>query len=197
MRPILTALALTAALSTSAFAQNKMDNDDISAMKQLAQADLSEIAAGKTAAEKAQSPDVKKFGQKMVDDHTKMLADLRALAKKKSVALPQDADVKDMAQMKLMERKSGAEETGNGNTGVANQDGRGAFLPQVRPVHFHANGKHKKANTHLAQEAQGVERCRGEDKLKCIGREPPKKRRSEQDTGHHFSHHRWLSTAGK
>ena len=109
MRPILTAIALTAALSTSAFAQNKMDNDDISAMKQLAQANLSEIAAGKTAAEKAQSPDVKKFGQKMVDDHTKMLEDLRALAKKKSVALPQDANVKDMAQMKLMERKSGAE----------------------------------------------------------------------------------------
>jgi len=109
MRPILTALALTTALSTSAFAQNKMDNDDISAMKQLAQADLSEIAAGKTAAEKAQSPDVKKFGQKMVDDHTKMLADLRALAKKKSVALPQDPDMKDMAQMKIMEHKSGAE----------------------------------------------------------------------------------------
>jgi putative membrane protein len=109
MRPLITALALSTLLSAPALAQNKMDNNDISAMKQLAQANLSEIAAGKTAAEKAQSPDVKKFGQKMVDDHTKMLADLRALAKKKDVALPQDADVKDMAQMKLMERKSGAE----------------------------------------------------------------------------------------
>ena len=109
MRPILTALALTAALSTSAFAQNKMDNDDISAMKQLAQANLSEIAAGKTAAEKAQSPDVKSFAQKMVDDHTKMFEDLRALAKTKGVALPQDANMKDLAQMKMIERKSGAE----------------------------------------------------------------------------------------
>jgi len=109
MRPLITALALSAALSAPAFAQNKMDNDDISAMKQLAQANLSEIAAGKTAAQKAQSPDVKKFGQKMVDDHTKMLEDLRTLAKKKNVALPQDPDVKDLAQMKLMERKSGAE----------------------------------------------------------------------------------------
>ena len=109
MRPFITALGLAAALGSPAFAQDKMDNDDISAMKQLAQANLNEIAAGKTAAEKAQSPDVKKFGQKMVDDHTKMLEDLRALAKKKSVALPQDPDVKDMAQMKIMERKSGAE----------------------------------------------------------------------------------------
>jgi putative membrane protein len=109
MRPFITALALTAAMSLPAFAQNKMDNDDASAMKQLAQANLSEISAGKTAVSKAQSPDVKKFGQKMVDDHTKMLQDLRALAKKKDVALPQDADMKDMAQMKLMERRSGAE----------------------------------------------------------------------------------------
>jgi putative membrane protein len=109
MRPLITALALTAALSAPAFAEDKMSNDDASAMKQLAQANLSEIAAGKAAASKAQSPDVKSFGQKMVDDHSKMLADLRALAKKKNVALPQDADMKDMAQMKLMERKSGAE----------------------------------------------------------------------------------------
>ena len=109
MRPLISAVALTAVLSVPAFAADKMDNADVSAMKQLAQANLSEIAAGKAATEKAQSPDVKSFGQKMVDDHTKMLEDLRALAKRKDVALPQDADVKDMAQMKLMERKSGAE----------------------------------------------------------------------------------------
>jgi putative membrane protein len=109
MRPFITAFTLAAALSVPAFAQDKMSNDDQSAMKQLAQANLSEIAAGKTAASKAQSPDVKKFGQQMVDDHSKMLEELRTLAKKKNVALPQDPDMKDMAQMKLMERKSGAE----------------------------------------------------------------------------------------
>jgi putative membrane protein len=109
MRPFITALALAATLSAPAFAEDKMSNDDASAMKQLAQANLSEISAGKAAVSKAQSPDVKQFGQKMIDDHSKMLEDLRTLAKKKNVALPQDADVKDMAQMKLMERKSGAE----------------------------------------------------------------------------------------
>jgi len=108
MRPFITAIALAAALSTPAFAQ-KMDNNDASAMKQLAQGNLNEIAAGKTAQSKAQSPDVKNFGQKMVTDHGRMLEDLRSLAKKKDVALPQDANMKDMAQMKLMERKSGAD----------------------------------------------------------------------------------------
>jgi putative membrane protein len=109
MRTLITTLALGAALSAPAFAQQKMDRDDASAMKQLAQANLSEIAAGKTAVSKAQSPDVKKFGQQMVDDHSKMLEELRSLAKKKDVALPQDADIKDMAQMKMMEHKYGAE----------------------------------------------------------------------------------------
>ena len=109
MRPFITALALAATLSAPAFAEEKMSNDDASAMKQVAQANLNEIAAGKKGAEKAQSPDVKSFAQKMVDDHTKMFEDLRALAKTKGVALPQDANMKDLAQMKMIERKSGAE----------------------------------------------------------------------------------------
>lgn len=109
MRPFITALTLSAALSAPAFAQNKMDNDDASALKQLVQANLTEVAAGKMAQEKAQSPDVKSFGQKMVTDHGRMAEELKSLAKKKGVAAPQDANLKDMAQMKLMERKSGAE----------------------------------------------------------------------------------------
>ena len=30
-----------------------------------------------------------------------------------------------------------------------------------------------------------------------MGREPPKKRRPEQNAGHHFSHHGWLPKASK
>jgi len=109
MRPFISALALGVALSAPAFAQNKMDNDDSSALKQLVQANLNEVAAGKLAQEKAQSPDVKSFGQKMVTDHGRIAQELKALAKKKDVAAPQDANLKDMAQLKLMERKSGAD----------------------------------------------------------------------------------------
>jgi putative membrane protein len=105
----ITALAAAALLCMPAFAEDKMSNDDQAAMKQLAQDNVNEIAAGKMAADKAQSPDVKKFAQKMVDDHGKMLQDLKTLAKKKDVNLPESTSVKDMAQGKLMERKSGAE----------------------------------------------------------------------------------------
>ena len=114
MRCLVSIVAIAALTSVPAFAQlmksdQKIDNADAAAMKQLAQANLNEIEAGKAAASKAQNPQVKRFAQKMVDDHAQMLADLKTLAQQKSVALPQSASVRDMAQMKLMERSSGAE----------------------------------------------------------------------------------------
>ncbi|HZE59333.1 MAG TPA: DUF4142 domain-containing protein [Burkholderiales bacterium] len=115
MNPIasITALAAAALMSTPAFAQlksdQKIDNADAAAMKQLAQANLNEIEAGKAAASKAQSPDVKQFAQKMIDDHTQMLNDLKTLAGQKSVSLPDSVSLKDKAQVALMERSSGAE----------------------------------------------------------------------------------------
>src|SRR4051812_29218200 len=46
---------------------------DMRSMQKMAQADMAEIAAGKVAAEKASSPEVKKYAQHMVDEHSKML----------------------------------------------------------------------------------------------------------------------------
>ena len=109
MRSLIPALALAAFVAAPTYAQDKMSNDDQSAMKQLASANLAEIQTGKMAASKAQNPEVKKFAQKMVDDHSKMLNDLKSLAQSKGVALPQDAPAKEIAQSKLLERKSGAE----------------------------------------------------------------------------------------
>ena len=117
MRPLttLTALAAAALLSVPAFAQilpksdQKIDNADAAAMKQLAQANLNEVEGGKAAAAKAQSPDVKQFAQKMTTDHQQMYQELKSLAERKGVALPQSASLKDMAQMKMAERASGAE----------------------------------------------------------------------------------------
>ena len=116
MRPLasLTAFALGALLSLpAAFAQlnsdQKIDNADAAAMKQLAQTSLAEIESGKLAAAKAQSPDVKQFGQKVAADHAKMLEDLRRLAKAKGVALPDALSLRDLVEKKKLERRSGAE----------------------------------------------------------------------------------------
>jgi len=112
----LAAIALGAVLAVpAAYAQvlkksdQKIDNADAAAMKQLAQANLNEIEGGKAAAAKAQSADVKQFAQKMASDHQQMLSELETLAKSKGVALPQSGSLKDKAEMKMMERASGAE----------------------------------------------------------------------------------------
>ena len=114
MRALVSAFAAAVLITTPAFAQimksdQKIDNADASAMKQLAQANINEVEAGKAAAEKAQNPQVKRFAQKMVTDHTQMLADLKTLAQKKSVALPESGSLMDKAQMEMMKRASGAD----------------------------------------------------------------------------------------
>jgi putative membrane protein len=113
MRSLVSLFAVGALISLPAFAQLKsdqnIDNADAAAMKQLAQANINEVEAGKVAASKAQSPDVKRFAQKMIDDHTQMLNDLKTLARQKSVALPDSVSLKDQAEIKMMERASGAD----------------------------------------------------------------------------------------
>src|SRR5690242_153047 len=99
-------LALSFAAS-AALAQGKVSDTDAKAMKNLAEANLAEIEAGKLAADKAQSPQVKQFGQRMVEDHTKMLDDLKQLAQEKAVELPGSAGMGDRAHTLALRTKSG------------------------------------------------------------------------------------------
>jgi putative membrane protein len=59
-------------------------------MKDAAQGGTAEVELGKLAAQKAKDPEVKKFGQMMVDDHSKANKEMQDLAKKKNVTLPTD-----------------------------------------------------------------------------------------------------------
>lgn len=99
--------ALSLAAAAAAFAEGKVSDADAKAMKNLAEANLAEIAAGKLAADKAANPQVKQFGQRMVDDHTKMLDDLKQLARSKGVDLPGSAGMGDKAHELTLRTKSG------------------------------------------------------------------------------------------
>jgi putative membrane protein len=59
-------------------------------MKEAAQGGMAEVELGKLAVSKAQNPEVKKYGQMMVTDHTKANDELKALAAKKNYTLPSD-----------------------------------------------------------------------------------------------------------
>jgi putative membrane protein len=98
-------------VSLSAYPQQKSEkkgaNTDARAMRDLAEANMAEVETGKVAAQKAQSDEVKKFAQHMVDDHGKMLQEVQQLAQSKGVDLPKSPNKKHQAAMKKLESASG------------------------------------------------------------------------------------------
>lgn len=87
----------------------KMDKRDMQTMSRMAQADMAEIAAGRLAAQKASSEEVKKYGQHMVDEHSKMLDEGKQLAQSKGVKPPAGPDKKHQSALKKLQGLSGAQ----------------------------------------------------------------------------------------
>jgi len=95
----------TAAAGKSA---SKVSSGDQKMMRDIAYANVSEVAAGKLALERSESDDVKSFAQKMIDDHTKAQQELQTLADSKGVKLPTEPDAKHKALAKVMSGLKGA-----------------------------------------------------------------------------------------
>lgn len=88
---------------------NKMmkSADSAFAMK-AAQGGMAEVKLGQLAADKATSPDVKAFGQQMVDDHTKANNDLKSTAESENMTLPTDVNAKQQAMYDKLSKMSGS-----------------------------------------------------------------------------------------
>jgi putative membrane protein len=67
---------------------SKLSASDKTFMMNAAKGGMMEVDMGKVAAQNAQNADVKKFGNRMVTDHSKANGELMALAKEEGVALP-------------------------------------------------------------------------------------------------------------
>ena len=76
-------------------------------MQKAAEGGLAEVELGKLATEKASSDEVKKFGQRMVDDHGKANDQLKQLASSKGVELPTNLSAKDKATKERLSKLSG------------------------------------------------------------------------------------------
>jgi putative membrane protein len=88
---VLAQTSSTPAPSAKAADASKLERSDRQMIEDLAQANMAEVDAGKMALEKSQNAEVKKFAQQMVDDHTKALGEVQALATAKNVTLPDGA----------------------------------------------------------------------------------------------------------
>jgi len=87
--------------------QNRVDDKKF--VSDAAMGGLTEVELGKLAAEKGSSDAVKQFGQKMVDDHSKVNEELKKLAGAQSITIPEALDSKHQARVDKLSKLSGAE----------------------------------------------------------------------------------------
>lgn len=96
-------------MSSDKSASGSVAASDKAFMMKAAQGGMAEVELGKLAADKAQDADVKAFGQRMVDDHSKANDQLKSIAQQKNVTLPTDLDAKDKALKDRLSKLSGAQ----------------------------------------------------------------------------------------
>lgn len=106
-------LALAMILSGMVQAQSKAV-DSLSAadkdfITEAAAGGLAEVELGYLAKEKAVSEDVRKFGQHMVEDHSKANAELKELAGRKGVTVPTELSMKHKALKEKLSQLKGAD----------------------------------------------------------------------------------------
>jgi putative membrane protein len=76
-------------------------------LRQAAEGGIAEVKLGQLAAQKAGSDDVKAFGQKMVDDHSKLNSEIAQVADSMGVMLPKSMNKEDQAEYDKLNTLSG------------------------------------------------------------------------------------------
>jgi len=84
----------------------KMSSDTKFAME-AAMGGMAEVEMGRVAAQKGASDEVRQFGQRMVDDHSKANQDLMQVASAKGLSLPTALDAKHQADVQKLSALSG------------------------------------------------------------------------------------------
>ncbi len=82
---------------------------DLAFMNDAAPGGMAEVELGKMAAGKSQNAEIKAFGQKMVEDHSKASEELKQLAAQKKVMLPTDVLPAHKQLMEKLSKLSGAD----------------------------------------------------------------------------------------
>ena len=86
-----------------------MDSGDNKFFQKIYVANETEIESSQLALSQSQSPAVKQFAQKMIDDHTQAANKLTALAASKQITLPQHLDTTHQMMVDNLKDKSGSD----------------------------------------------------------------------------------------
>ena len=74
-----------------------------------ADAGIAEVQLGKLAAERATKPEVKKFAQTMVEEHTRANDELKAIAQQQNIVVPSSISEENQEKMNKLQEKQGEE----------------------------------------------------------------------------------------
>jgi putative membrane protein len=88
---------------------DNVSNGDKDFVKDIASASIAEVELGRMALDKAANPDVKKFAQMMVDDHTKANEELTNFASQSNIPVPSATDDKHNDLRDKLAQKTGAD----------------------------------------------------------------------------------------
>jgi putative membrane protein len=91
---------------TAVDVQSQIDFDH-KFVKNAAEGGMAQVKFGELAAQKATNPEVKAFGQKMVDDHTALGNKLMPVAQQMGITPPTSLDKKDQAEYNRLNALSG------------------------------------------------------------------------------------------
>ena len=95
--------------STDTATASSLSGRDKAFVKEAAVGGLAEVQLGRLAAERASNPDVKQFGQRMVDDHGKANDKLMAIAKQKNIDVPTELTGKPASEYQKLSKLSGSD----------------------------------------------------------------------------------------
>lgn len=96
------------ATSTAVVPPQQLPRADLDFMKKAAQGGMAEVELGKLAQQNAEDAQVKQFGQRMEQDHSKAGQQLTSIASQKGVQLPKQLDSKDQKELDRLSRLKGA-----------------------------------------------------------------------------------------
>ena len=95
------------AMASGSAAKSSLSPADKRFIDKAAEGGMAEVELGQLATQKAASEDVKKFGQRMVDDHSKADQQLKQLASTKGVTLPTTLDKSAQKEYDKLSKLSG------------------------------------------------------------------------------------------
>jgi putative membrane protein len=107
MRSTLTAALIAAAVGASAAQAAAADRPSTNFMHQAARASRAEVELSRLALERSNDPEVRRFADQMVNEHTRSNASLVELARRERVTLPLNMDAAHRAALNRLRRLSG------------------------------------------------------------------------------------------